>query len=168
MGFDYLWNNGDITRLQLNKMIERLHDQFIQGWFSDLNNTSKLASYKIYKSIFELEKYIYCVSNNKYRVVLSRFRCASHKLNIEVGRHKNIERHERLCTRCNMLALEDEYHFALVCPFYRELRNEYLPRYYCVWPNIQKFKNLLSSKQSGLINKLAKFLYLANQKRESV
>ena len=67
-----------------------------------------------------------------------------------------------------MQAVEDEYHFALVCPFYRGLRFECLPRYYCVWQNIQKLTSLLASNQTSLIKKLSKFIYQANLKRESI
>ena len=67
-----------------------------------------------------------------------------------------------------MSTVENEYHFALVCPFYRDLRLQCLPKYYCAWPTYQKFKALISSKQSGLLSKLAKYIYLANEKRESV
>lgn len=167
LGFHYLWNNEDVTKVQLDKVIERLYDHFLQSWFSDLRNSSKLNTYTIYKEVFELEKYLCCISNIKHRIALTRFRCSAHKLNIEEGRYRNIERQERLCTKCNMQIIEDEYHFALVCPFYRDLRLQYLTKYYCAWPTIQKFRNLLSSKQSGVLIKLAKFIYLANEKREN-
>ena len=168
LGFNYLWNDNNVTKLQLNRMIETLYDQYLQSWFSDLNNSSKLVAYKTFKTVFEMEKCLTCITNTKYTTALARFRCAAHRLSIEEGRYRNVERHDRICTRCNMQAVEDEYHFALVCPFYRELRFECLPRYYCVWPNIQKFTSLLASNQTSLIKKLSKFIYQANLKRESI
>ena len=42
--------------------------------------------------------------------------------------------------------LENEYHFILVCPYYRELRNSIQPEYYCKWPSKQKFVQLLKCK----------------------
>ena len=122
LGFNYLWNDNNVTKLQLKRMIETLYDQYLQSWFSDLSNLSKLASYKTYKTVFEFEKYLTCIPNNKYITALARFRCAAHRLNIEEGRYRNLDCRDRICTRCNMQAVEDEYHFALVCPFYRELR----------------------------------------------
>ena len=133
-----------------------------------MRTSVKLTTYSTYKHVFELEKYLNCVPNLKHLTVLSRFRCSAHKLNIEEGRYRNIDRQDRLCTKCNMSTVENEYHFALVCPFYRDLRLQCLPKYYCVWPTYQKFKALISSKQSGLLSKLAKYIYLANEKRESV
>ena len=60
-----------------------------------------------------------------------------------------------------MNAIENEYHFLLVCPFYRSLRKKYLPTYYCHWPNLNKFKMIMTSPQISTINKLGKYLYHA-------
>lgn len=53
LGFNYLWNDNNVTKVQLKRMIETLYDQYLQTWFSDLSNLSKLASYKMYKTVFE-------------------------------------------------------------------------------------------------------------------
>lgn len=79
----------------------------------------------------------------KHRKMLSRFRCSSHKLAIEEGRYRNIERNERLCTKCNMKQIETEYHFLLVFPYYNDLRKTCLSRYYCTWSNINKFISVM-------------------------
>ena len=52
---------------------------------------------------------------------------------IEKGRHYNISREFRVCIYCETL-LEDEYHLMLVCPLYDDIRNKYLPLYYCHIP----------------------------------
>ena len=67
-----------------------------------------------------------------------------------------------------MNVIEDEYHFVLVCPCFRDIIIECLPKYYCHWPNLQKFKLLLTSSQSSVLSKLAKYVYLANLRRESI
>ena len=41
---------------------------------------------------------------------------------VEEGRFRGIERNLRICSLCPMNIMEDEYHFLLVCPTYRELR----------------------------------------------
>ena len=40
-----------------------------------------------------------------------------------------------------------------------------LPKYYCRWPTRNKFIKLLNEEQSSILKKLAKFVYLANEKR---
>ena len=60
--------------------------------------------------MFCFEKYLYCL-NLRLRTILCKFRCSSHKLLIEQGRHMSIERMHRLCQNCNSNVIEDEYHF---------------------------------------------------------
>ena len=129
-----------MSKIQFDRVIERVYGQFLQGWFSNVQNSVKLTTYSTYKHVFEFEKYLNCVPNLKHMTALSCFRCSAHKLNIEEGRYRNIDRQDRLCTKCNMSTVENEYHFALVCPFYRDLRLQCLPKYYCTWPSYQKFK----------------------------
>ena len=72
----------------------------------------------------------------------------------------------RIC-RCCQLGIEDEYHFVLVCPFYDELRNMYLPHCYCHHRNIHKFKSLLCSSNNQLLFYFCKFLFNSYEKRQS-
>ena len=82
----------------------------------------------------------------KARHILATFRCSAHNLMIEQGRFINVERSYRICQFCNMNCIEDEYHFLLVCPVYRDLRQKYLRKYYSTWALINEFKLLLTSK----------------------
>ena len=75
----------------------------------------------------------------KQRIALSRLRCSAHKLMVEEGRFRNIERHIKLCQFCNMNRVEDEFHFVLVCPAFRDLQKDMLSKYYCTWPTTTKF-----------------------------
>ena len=84
---------------------------------------------------------------------------------IEEGRFRGIERNLRICPLCPMNIIEDEYHFLLVCPTYRELRKKYLSNFYCRWPSKNKFIKLLNEEQISVVKKLAKFVYLANEKQ---
>ena len=56
-----------------------------------------------------------------------------------------------------MNVTENEFHFVLVCPFYRDLRIKLLPCYYYTWPTVTKFKLLMQNKQCGVVKKLAKY-----------
>ena len=103
----------------------------MQQWSTDIRASQKADVYCIIKSDNNLEigKYITVVKNNCHRITLTRIRCSAHKLMIEEGRYRNIDRNQRVCTKCNMNVIENEFHFVLVCPIYRQLRNECLPRY---------------------------------------
>jgi hypothetical protein len=43
-------------------------------------------------------------------------------LNIETRRFYNLDRHERVCSMCNLNVVEDEYHFILQCEKYIDVR----------------------------------------------
>ena len=98
-----------------------------------------------------METYLTTTENNKLQMQFARFRLSSHKLNIEKGRHLQLNRNERLCTLCNSSAVQSELHFLLHCQKYSELRIKY---------NIiqsqttrHAFKILMSTKnRSKLIN----------------
>ena len=132
-----------------------------QKWYSDINNSSPLQLYSIYKHVFKPEKYLNIITKTKYKVALSRFRTSPHKLRIETGRYNNTPHEQRLCNSCNMNKIEDELHFLLVCPKYRHLRCKYFKRYFCHWPTLYKFENLMSSASNIVIVNIAKFIYFA-------
>ena len=68
------------------------------------------------------------------------------------------ERSRRICDLCNLNTLEDEYHFLLACPRFRDLRQKYFKRYYYTWPSIHKFIALMNSKSPSVIKNISKFL----------
>ena len=166
VGFSFLLQNYSVTKLQLQNIISCIYDQYFQSWFSDLRNSSKLESYNQFKTTFGIEKYLTVINNVQHRIAMTKFRCSAHRLLIEEGRYRNLPRSERICQKCTMNVVENEYHFLLVCPFYRELRLQNLPKYFCHWPNIEKFKSILSCSQRGTIIRLGRFIYLANDLRE--
>ena len=102
LGFNYLWQNTNVSKLQLNNIIRRLHDQYLQTFYLDLRTYAKLSTYKSFKSQFNIGKYIKCVTNSTHRIALTRLCCSAHRLAIEKGRFRNIDRAQRLCTKCNM------------------------------------------------------------------
>ena len=140
-----------ISNLQLDMVTQSLYNQFFQGWYSDISLLNELETIKSLYKVLEFEKYLICIDVDRYRIALSSFRCSAHKLLIEEGRYRNIERNLRtcICQFCNLNVIENEYHFLMVCSAYRNLRNSILPRYYCSWPSKSKFIKLLIEKQTG-------------------
>ena len=127
LGISYLWNSQSISQLQLNMVIQTIHDQFYQEFYATIDTSSKLETFRTINKHFKLENYITSIDIDKHRIALSRLRCSAHKLVIEEGRFRGIERNLRICPLSPMNIIEDEYHFLLVCHTYRELRkNIYL------------------------------------------
>ena len=165
IGFSDIWNNQGNFDINYSVIKQRVLDIYKQTWYAAINNSSRLASYSHFKYEFKLEKYLSCITDKRYLIALSRLRTSSHDLAIETGRYTNIDRQYRICQHCNMGTIEDEYHFVLICPKFRDLRTRFFSPYYCRWPNLYKFTQLLSSESKKVINNVAKYTYFALKRR---
>ena len=76
---------------------------------------------------------------------------SSHELEIERGRYENKSMIERIGKCCNMNIVENEFHFALVCPLCTELRRIFIKEYFCHWPSLNKFDDLVMSNSKHVI-----------------
>ena len=92
---------------------QRLKGQFIQGWYSDVENSAKCINYRLFKTQFKFEEYLVKLPPSMW-IPLCTFRTVNHALPIEIGRHQHVERHRRLCTQCELAVMLDEYHFISV------------------------------------------------------
>ncbi len=112
-----------------------------------LNNSAQYG-YKEYG----YKEYLSRVDNAHLRRSLARFRCVSHKLQIELGRQVKpvkVPVQQRYCELCNLGAVEDEDHFLLVCPAYQSVRERFkgsLPL-----TAITPLAELLSYQQQGIL-----------------
>jgi hypothetical protein len=172
IGNEGSWHNND-PGMEHGQFIARarctLIDLYIMEWKRELESKEKMSTYILYKTGFGHELYLSYIKSTKYRMSLTRLRLSSHCLNIEVGRyHPRIPRHMRYCTQCELRDLEDEYHFILKCPKYRQLRNIYIPRYYSVNPSMAKYVQLMADLQNNLIIScnVSKYITEANKLKE--
>ena len=78
---------------------------------------------------YKPQRYLVDVRNFHARRMLSRFRLGVTELEINMGTHRKVARAERFCPVCAKLGhppvVEDELHFALVCPAYSHIRSKY-------------------------------------------
>ena len=145
-GFSYVFDN----KLQMpdsfykGVLKQRLIDQFIQKWFTDIANSSRGQYYSIFKTEFGFEKYLLNLSE-QFRIPITKLRTSNIKFPIETGRWHNIPKEERLCNLCSE-SIGDEFHYIFLCnnATIVNLRNKYIPHYYCTNPSIYKMKGFLS------------------------
>ena len=100
-------------------------NSFTAYWKSritDQNIEKKLRTYARVKHSFQTETYL-ALPSFKDRQAITKFICSDHKLEIEIGRHRNIPREDRLCRTCDLRKVENEDHFLLECPQYSGIRN---------------------------------------------
>ena len=108
------------------KILCRELDMFHQSEFYNIEQeTAKLRTYSMIKTKIGMEEYLTNIYNITDRISMSKFRLSNHRLMIEVGRHKKIDRQYRKCPFC-LNEVEDEIHFLTTCPVYSTCRNSLL------------------------------------------
>ncbi|MEW8545252.1 MAG: hypothetical protein AB2693_17140, partial [Candidatus Thiodiazotropha sp.] len=169
-GFQDVWMYPESVNVNVFMPIfqNRLRDVYITEWNHGLSLSTSSLLYKEMKQSFEMSPYLLIVRNKKYRNAIAKIRLSSHQLNIETGRHTNIERSNRKCNLCNLNDLEDEYHFTLICPIYKDLRIAYIKKYFYKRPNVMKFVELLNSTRPKILNNFAAFILKAFKLRQSI
>ena len=58
LGLGDLWMNQEYCDIFLPEIKQRILDQYHQSWYSDINNSNRLALYSRYKHSFEFETYL--------------------------------------------------------------------------------------------------------------
>ena len=129
----------------------------MQQWFSDLDSRDVCYNYRLYKSQLCFENY-FNVLPEHLAVIFVHFRTLSHRLPIQRGRILGIPHNERVCPKCNLGDIRDEFHYVFKCPFFDEPRKKYLKKYFLNRPNILKFQSLFSSRKKSQLRNLINFL----------
>ena len=107
--------------------------------------------------MLHVERYLELDMLPIYKRALACFRCSSHKLNIEYGRHCKTNREERICVfyfpERNLAVIEDEFHAFFVSEKYGKIRTDYLYSWYNGRPTIENLY-LLSNDNSNIIKRV--------------
>ena len=75
---------------------QRLLDQYIQKWRSDVDTGVKCYNLRLFRTEFMFENYLtYLPDALKY--IVCKFSNANQKLPIETGRYSRIPRNDRVC-----------------------------------------------------------------------
>ena len=169
MDFNEIWYSQTVgsVKLFLNTFKQRLHDNFIQNWNSRLENSTRALFYNKIKS-FEFQSYLDICNILKFKVALAKLRVSSHRLEIEAGRWAKprcTPIDERKCKLCNIL--EDEYHFAMECELYTDIRRQLIKTYYRIHPSMFKFTALMNTSSKIELKNLATYVFRAYEIRDS-
>ena len=122
-----------------------------------MSQSSSMQLYANLKTIYERSSFISVLENKYQRNIIAKIRLSSHELKIETGRHNKTERKNRICDLCSLNDIEDEFHFTLICPIYKDLRLKYIPRFYINKPSMYKFIELLKSSNKRILSNLSLF-----------
>ena len=141
--------------------IKRKVHQHFQSLISNnlkthLVEAKKLRTYALFKTTFKFESYLDILSDFSLRSNFAKLRLSAHNLQIESGRYgiKNTPAAERYCLYCKInddYVVEDEVHFLVNCPLYREDREKMLEAIYSRFPSTK------------LLNEQSLFIWLLSQ-----
>ena len=112
------------------------------------SNSNKCRTYREIKAVYKCENYLDCNIRHDLRMFYTKFRLSSHKFLIERARWHKMPYHERTCTLCNKHDIQDEYHVALICEYFKNIREKYIKPYYYNRPSLIKFIELMNTPNS--------------------
>jgi len=117
---------------------------YISGWRFGVEICSLFTLYRDIKCTFDRADYLQVLENRKFRNVTAKLRLSLHTHLIETGRHRQIPRQDRKCSLCSIDDVENEYNCILICPFFNNIRNTHIPRYFRTRQSMFKFVQLLN------------------------
>ena len=131
-GFSGVWDNQLFPNKTwlVSAVRQKLKDIFITNWLSTVSNSSSGFNYRILKNSFCFEPYLVSLPT-KQRKFFMQIRTRNHRLPIETGRWQKIQREERVCNLCKS-EIGDEFHYVLVCQTLKNVRKQYLNKYFYV------------------------------------
>ena len=146
-----------IEKLFLKAMVLRMTDIVRQTWSNEISTSSKLSTYKEFKTLLNPEKYLQVINNYFIRKQLTRFGMSNHQLLLEEGRNRRIDPIDRRCKFDDMNCVENEIHFLLVCPLCHNLRLKYIliPEHLGFYQSYNNFIKIMPSENEKVIRSLA-------------
>ena len=155
-GLSYLWLNQSMMDTNHAKQLihTRIEEVALHNWYTDISTSSMCTMYRLFKKQLNFEDYLLSC-NNRERISLTKYRCANSKIPV----YNQIYMYEtELCTLCDLNVNGDEYHYIMICPYFRQSRELYLKHYFYTRPNMRKFSQLFSSENKRTLSRLAKLI----------
>ena len=159
VGCQHVFNDIVPCDIEYIKTVLAEHDH--SDWDTSRYKSDKLRYYNLYKGNKDTEDYVKLPVLKYHRSLFAQFRCGILPLQIEVGRFRNLQLHERICPVCDS-AVEDEIHFLCECPLYSHIRSSLFElanaddSNFCSMDLLDKFVYLMSNQQRNVMKYLSK------------
>ena len=137
----------------------RIEEVALHNWYTYISTSSMCTMYRLFKKQLNFEEYLLSCDNRE-RISLTKYRCANSK--IPVYNHYIHMYETELCTLCDLNVNGDEYHYIMICPYFKQSRELYLKHYFYTRPNMLKFDQLFSSENKRSLSRLAKNFIVKN------
>ena len=134
-----------------------------------INNSDRFSVYRTFALNIEcVPKYLTMNLDRHMKFIFTRFRFGVSDLKVHFFRYRQPLPADLLCNMCDLMCVENEVHFILCCPFYKDLRNTFIPAKFFHIPSSFHLSILLASTNENLIKNLCLFIYFAFKAREKV
>lgn len=138
-------------------------------WQNEIQNVSKLRTYRQIKFNFGCEDYLNLNLKKFERSMLSQLRTGILPLRVETGRYIGEPAEQRICKFCQTNNVEDERHFLLYCNLYDDIRQNLLtdiitPDAYNVLSDEQKLNVIINDHA----RKCSKYILQAYLRRRGI
>ena len=157
-GFGEVWLNQGVGHVEafLKVFKTRTFDMDMQTQSSEIQKMDRLRTYKILKTNFGCEQYLFSVKNKLCRTTLTKFRGGLLRISCNEGRYNRTPLNERFCLLCNQ-DVDTEFHFLLVCRALSHIRLKYISLIWFTYPAVDKFVQLCTSKSTNIINAISRY-----------
>ena len=156
-GLVFNWLNQADVPINISKSVKlKLTEIHSLSWKTEVFDSPKCLNYRIFKQDFGFENYFNVLLDDLSKA-FCHFRSLNHKMPIEWGRYLGTQRDDRICELCRLHKIGDEFLYMLECTYFDDTRNVYLPRGLTSRPNVNVFHDIMNSRDTQTIFKVAKF-----------
>ena len=163
-GLAHLWQSQTVECKAsfFRRLKESLINRYSDTWVEELNRSERYATFRIFKSVFQVEPYLYYVDKKIFRETLVKFRFGE---NERYFQHRYDDLFVPQCQMCNEEE-GDEYHLLVRCPAANDLREKYLAPHVHVSDDSNAFRQLMSAQDQETIRAVGTYLYHIQRRRE--
>ncbi len=154
----WLWLSQEVPKVALAKKAVqlRMRDQWIASWRSNLATKSICNTYRMFKLDYGMECYIVKLQKTS-RILFTKLRTLINTLPVDVDRYHNVSRGHRLCSKCDVDVVGDEYHvlFDCISSDIVRLRDMYLSEHFMQRATYFKYILLMQSTNVKVLQNLS-------------
>ena len=152
------------------QLFDREKVVFTQSALNSIQTLPKMQTYRLLVQTLGPKDYLFTTRDVKNRVAMTKLRLSNHNLSIEKGIHQDVHLSDRNCPFCPE-HLENELHFLIQCPIYKNLRARLLAdiEVLCIgfsYPQDENFLFWFLLSNPIISDSTAKYIRLSMELRE--
>jgi hypothetical protein len=164
-GYSDVWTNGVVNvNAFIRSFKQSMIDKFRSDWATKLESSDRFSTYRMFKETHKAETYLNDVTIKRFRDSVIRLRLGINEL--KINSRFSLANVDKSCPFCPG-TMEDESHFLLSCPVYKNLRERYIQEFLIHDLN-SDLKLLLQMSSVNLARRIGMFTFYALKRREEL